>query len=106
MSKDGKCRKAKHPKQQQAMFCSSSKMSKDGKCHKAKGHHDALWYYEYIWDTMFALKQDLMCGHAHGCLCEYNPTTDQTHILVDDIHFANGLAIDLVQEEWIVPLAT
>jgi len=65
-------------------------MSKDGKHCKAKGRHDASWYYEYVWDTMFASKQDLMCGCAHGRLCEYNPTTDQTRILADDIRSGAG----------------
>ena len=99
-------RRRRRPKQQQATFCSSSKTSKDGKCRMAKGRHDASWYYDYVWDTMFASKQDLMRGRAQRRLCEYSPTADQTRVLADDIHFANGLAVDPVQEEWIVRLAT
>jgi len=83
-------RRRRRPKQQQATFCSSSKMSKDGKCRKAKGRHDASWYYEYVWDTMFASKQDLMHRRTHRCLCEYNLTTDQTRVLADDIRSGAG----------------
>ena len=46
------------------------------------------------WDALFASKLDLVRGQATGRILEYNPTTDTTRVLVDNLKFANGIAVD------------
>jgi len=37
--------------------------------------------------------EDLMEHRPHGALYSYNPSTDETKLLVDDLYFANGVAL-------------
>lgn len=45
-------------------------------------------------DTMYSYKLDFMRGKKTGRLLRYNPYTDETAVLVNDIWFANGVAVD------------
>lgn len=47
------------------------------------------------WDGLYASKIDLVRGgRRRGRLLEYNPVTNEVRVLVHDIHFANGVAVD------------
>ena len=56
----------------------------------------------FVWDLLYASKMDLARGKAAGRLCEYNPATGVTRVLADHIRFANGIAVDPVNEEYLV----
>jgi hypothetical protein len=60
----------------------------------------------YVWDTLYASKLDLIRGRPVGRVCEYNPRTQQVRVLADHIHFANGIAVDPVHEQWLVVAET
>lgn len=49
---------------------------------------------DLTFDVMHAYKLDFMRGKKTGRLLMYNPYTDETIVLVDDIWFANGVAVD------------
>lgn len=46
------------------------------------------------WDTLYCSKIDLARGNQTGRLIEYNPKTDESRVLLNNIWFANGLGID------------
>jgi sugar lactone lactonase YvrE len=53
------------------------------------------------WDGLYASKIDLVRGgRRRGRLLEYNPVTNEVLVLVHNIHFANGVAVD--EEEQFV----
>lgn len=57
--------------------------------------------YNGKWDCMYASKLDLVRGGPRrGRLLEYNPVSDEVRVLVDGIHFANGIAVS--QDEQFV----
>ncbi|GAX21599.1 hypothetical protein FisN_29Hh033 [Fistulifera solaris] len=61
---------------------------------------------KYVWDTLYASKLDLIRGQVTGRVCEYNPRTGHVRVLADGIHFANGIAVDPVHEQWLVVAET
>jgi Strictosidine synthase len=46
------------------------------------------------WGTLQASKLDLMRGKATGRILQYDPHTDTTSILAENLRFANGIAVD------------
>ncbi|GAX11387.1 hypothetical protein FisN_22Lh059 [Fistulifera solaris] len=58
--------------------------------------------YHDQWDLLYASKLDLLRGQAAGRLCEYNPTTGITRVLADNLQFANGVAVDPVNEDYLI----
>jgi hypothetical protein len=54
------------------------------------------------WDLLYASKLDLLRGQAAGRLCEYNPNTGITRVLADHLHFANGVAVDPFNEDYLI----
>jgi Strictosidine synthase len=47
------------------------------------------------WDGVYASKIDLVRGgRRRGRLLVYNPETNEVRVLIHDIHFANGVAVD------------
>lgn len=53
-------------------------------------------------DTMHSYKLDHLRGQKTGRLLQYNPKTDETVVLADDIWFANGVAVDAVDEKFVL----
>ena len=50
--------------------------------------------YNGKWDNLYASKLDLIRGGPRrGRLLEYNPVMDEVRVLVDGIHFANGVSV-------------
>ena len=47
----------------------------------------------YPWDLMFASKLDMARGLSRGRLLEYDPSTDETMILMTGLRFPNGIAV-------------
>lgn len=45
------------------------------------------------WDTMAAFMLSLFNGRATGRLLSYNPATRKTHVVAEDIWFANGVTL-------------
>lgn len=54
------------------------------------------------YDNMHGYKIDFMRGIKSGRLLRYDPTTEKVDILADGIWFANGIAVDEVNEEFIM----
>ncbi|BDA50629.1 Adipocyte plasma membrane-associated protein [Coccomyxa sp. Obi] len=46
-----------------------------------------------FWDTMAAYTLSLFNGRASGRLLSYNPATRKTHVVAEDIWFANGVTL-------------
>ena len=44
-------------------------------------------------DLMFAAKLDMNRGLPRGRLLEYNPSTDETRVLMGGLRFPNGIAV-------------
>jgi sugar lactone lactonase YvrE len=57
--------------------------------------------YNGKWDCIYASKLDLVRGGPRrGRILEYNPANDEVRVLVDGIHFANGISVS--QDEQFV----
>ncbi|GAX22270.1 hypothetical protein FisN_22Hh059 [Fistulifera solaris] len=54
------------------------------------------------WDLLYASKLDLLRGNAAGRLCEYNPKTGITRVLAANLQFANGIAVDPFNEDYLI----
>jgi Strictosidine synthase len=59
-------------------------------------------YSFHVWDTLYASKMDLARGKGKGRLLQYDPHTDTTTILAQDLKFANGIAVDKDESYLIV----
>lgn len=46
------------------------------------------------WDILYASKLDFMRGKRTGRLLQYDPATEEVKVLVRDLWFANGVAVD------------
>jgi hypothetical protein len=60
------------------------------------------------WDTLYASKLDFMRGYGTGRLLMYDPSAHETTVLIDrdqQIHFANGVAVDK-DERYVVVAET
>ena len=53
------------------------------------------------WDVLYTAKMDLLRGSRTGRLLEFDPTTNQVKVLVSNLWFANGVAVDK-DEKYIV----
>ncbi|GKZ00314.1 hypothetical protein MPSEU_000984300 [Mayamaea pseudoterrestris] len=80
------------PKSGNVYFTDATDIAPERFGHKQKAH----------WDTLFASKLDLVRGRPMGRVLEYNPTTDTTRVLVGDLNFANGIAVDKDEQYLIV----
>jgi len=49
-------------------------------------------------DTMYGFKMDMLRAKKSGRLLQYDPSTDKVTVLVNDIWFANGVAVDEGEE--------
>lgn len=58
------------------------------------------------WDTLYASKVDLIRGVATGRLLQYDPATDETTVLLDHLHFANGVAVADAEERYLIVAET
>jgi Strictosidine synthase len=58
------------------------------------------------WDTLYASKLDLVRGRPTGRLLQYDPVTDQTTVLLDQLHFANGVAVADAAERYLIVAET
>lgn len=54
------------------------------------------------YDVMHAYKLDYFRGVKSGRLLRYDPTIDKVDVLADGIWFANGIAVDKANEEFIM----
>lgn len=54
------------------------------------------------WDTMIAFKRDILRGKPSGRLLRYVPSTGMTTVLASGIAFANGVAVDPVNENFVL----
>jgi hypothetical protein len=53
-------------------------------------------------DTMYAAKVDFMRAQKTGRLLEYDPATDTVKLLVDQMHFVNGVAVGDKDETYLI----
>jgi Strictosidine synthase len=56
----------------------------------------------HTFDTMYAAKVDLLRAQKTGRLLEYDPATDTVNLLVDNMHFANGVAVGDSDETYLI----
>ena len=57
------------------------------------------------WDTLYASKIDLVRGVPTGRLLQYDPANDETIVLLDHLHFANGVAVT-ADEHYVIVAET
>lgn len=69
-------------------------------------HNDAGEEKIWTWDTMTAFKRDLLRGERSGRLLRYKPETGEVDVLADGIWFANGVAVDQQNEEFVMVTET
>jgi len=49
---------------------------------------------DQLWDVLYSYKLDFLRGKRTGRLLRYNPKSDKVDVLVSDLWFANGIAVD------------
>ena len=75
-------------------FADDVSIGKSGKVYFTDATDISPEKYNGKWDCMYASKLDLIRGGPRrGRLLEYNPATDEVSVLVDGIHFANGVSV-------------